>query len=54
MCEVAKPAEPATREERLEQRAGQAEHDQERADVGDQQVLRHVPEQQLLAHVRER
>ena len=53
MGEVAKPAEPPVREQRLKQRARQAEHDQQRADVRDQQVLRHVAEQQLLTDVRQ-
>ena len=51
-----RPAASAARarQQRLQQRAGQAEHDQQRAEVGQQQVLEHVREEQLLADVRER
>jgi hypothetical protein len=52
--QVAQPPQPAQREQRLEQRAGEAEHDQERRQVAEHEVLRHVRDQQLLAHVRKR
>ena len=45
MGEVAQPVEPADREQRLQQRPGQAEHDQERPQVAHQQVLDHVGEE---------
>ena len=54
MGEVSKPPEPPAREQRLEKRTGEPQDDEERADVADQQVLRHVAEEKLLAHVRER
>ena len=35
------------REQRLEKRTGEPQDDEERADVADQQVLRHVAEEKL-------
>ncbi len=48
------PVEGADREERLQQRAGQPEDDQQRGDVADQQVLDHVGEHQLVGDVADR
>ncbi len=48
------PVDRADRQQRLQQRAGQPEHDQQRGDVADHQVLGHVGQQQLLPHVRQR
>ena len=48
------PAEPRDREQRLQQRPGEAEDQQQGADVADHQVLGHVGEQQLLSQVRQR
>ena len=42
------------REQRLEERAGQPEHDQQRPDVPHEEVLRHVGEDQLGIEVTER
>ena len=44
----------ADREDRLQQRAGQAEDEQQRGDVADQQVLDHVGDDQLLGDVADR
>jgi hypothetical protein len=41
-------------EDRGDQRAGQAEHDQQRRDFAEQQVLYHVREQQFLTGLTER
>ena len=45
---------PGRRQDRLQQRAGQPEHEQQRAEVGEQQVLEHVREEELVGEVRER
>ena len=49
MGERAQAVEEADFEDRREQWTGQAEHDQQRRDVAEQQVLDHVHLQQLLA-----
>ena len=46
--------EDADREDRLQQRAGQAEDEQQRGDVAEQQVLAHVGDDQLLGDVADR
>ena len=48
MSEHAQRAQQRRAQDRCQQRAGQAEHEQQRADVGDQQVLGHVREEQLV------
>ena len=49
MRERAQAIEEGDAQDRGEQRAGQAEHDQERGDVAQQQVLDHVRIEQFLA-----
>ena len=48
------PVEEADREDRLQQRPGQAEDQQQRGDVAEQQVLAHVGDDQLLGDVADR
>ena len=54
MSEHAQAAREPGGEQRLEDRPREPEHDEERAQVRDQQVLRHVRPYDLAAHVRER
>jgi hypothetical protein len=49
----ADPAQPADREHRLQDRAGQPQDEQQRGDVDDQQVLDHVAGDQLLGELLE-
>jgi hypothetical protein len=49
MREHPQPPQLAHRQQRLQDRPGQAEDQQQRADVGDQQVLDHVHREQLVA-----
>ena len=46
--------EDADREDRLQQRPGQPEHEQQGGDVADQQVLGHVGDHQLVGDVTDR
>ena len=46
------PVEEPDREDRLQQRPGQAEHQQQRGDVAEQQVLAHVGDHQVLGDCR--
>ena len=48
MGEVAQRAQAGVAQDRREQRPGEAEHEQQRAEVGDQQVLDHVRPEELL------
>ena len=52
--EDAEAVEDGDREDRLQQRAGQAEHQQQGRDVAEQQVLDHVDDHQLLGDVADR
>ena len=54
MGEHAQAIEEADAQDRRDQRAGEAEHDQQRRDVAEQQVLDHVHVQQFLAGAAER
>ena len=54
MGKHAQPVEERDLQDRLEHRAGQTEHDQERAEVGEQEMLDHVHEEQLLRDVPDR
>ena len=51
MGEHAKTIEQADAQDRGQQRAGEAEHEQQRGYVAEQQVLDHVRVQQLLARL---
>ena len=52
--EHAQAVERTDAQHRRQQRAGEAQHDQQRPDVGHQQVLGHVGRQQLAGDVPER
>ena len=52
--ERAQPARAADAQDRREHRAGEAEHEQQRGEVAEQQVLGHVRDEALVAQVPER
>ena len=52
--QVSYPPEPAVGEQRLKERPGQAEDDQQGAQIAHQQVLDHVDEDELVVDPAER